>query len=308
MENSIKNGEILFIYEAKLTNPNGDIDDENRPRMDYDSSTNLVSDVRLKRYIRDYLKDSGKNIFIDHGNFGTATEKLNTELEKNNYKLKEIMKDGKKSIDFVTKNYEDIRLFGSMIPIKSEKNEKKGTKQGDITNDSEKDENNGDSIRIVGPVQFSWGYSLNKVQLLNSYSITGGFTSSSGKKNNSIGKDYRLYYSLIAFYGIINKHRAKLSGLTENDINDLDDAMLNSIQEQASRSKINQMPVFYLRTSSDNRLLGDLRDYLKFQVNNDPVRNIKDYSLDVKELESALKNNGIEKAKMWKHENLDLIE
>jgi CRISPR-associated protein Csh2 len=51
----INNSDILFIYDAKLCNPNGDPDDENKPRMDYDTQTNLVSDVRLKRYLRDYL-------------------------------------------------------------------------------------------------------------------------------------------------------------------------------------------------------------------------------------------------------------
>ncbi len=61
------NSEILFIYDAKLTNPNGDMDNENKPRMDYDTDTNLVSDVRLKRYIRDYYEKALEQpIFITH--------------------------------------------------------------------------------------------------------------------------------------------------------------------------------------------------------------------------------------------------
>ena len=60
----IKNSDILFIYDAKLCNPNGDPDDENKPRMDYETRTNLVSDVRLKRYIRDYLESKGYEIFV----------------------------------------------------------------------------------------------------------------------------------------------------------------------------------------------------------------------------------------------------
>jgi len=61
-EVKIKNSDILFIYDAKLCNPNGDPDDENKPRMDYDTHRNLVSDVRLKRYIRDYLLNQGEDI------------------------------------------------------------------------------------------------------------------------------------------------------------------------------------------------------------------------------------------------------
>lgn len=48
------NHEILFLYDACLCNPNGDPDEENRPRMDYETRRNLVSDVRLKRYLRDH--------------------------------------------------------------------------------------------------------------------------------------------------------------------------------------------------------------------------------------------------------------
>jgi CRISPR-associated protein Csh2 len=55
------NSEILYIYDARMCNPNGDPDDENKPRMDYNRDRNLVSDVRLKRYIRDYLMDYKKD-------------------------------------------------------------------------------------------------------------------------------------------------------------------------------------------------------------------------------------------------------
>lgn len=49
------NSEILIIYEVKMANPNGDPDDENRPRMDPKTKTNIVTDVRLKRFFRDYV-------------------------------------------------------------------------------------------------------------------------------------------------------------------------------------------------------------------------------------------------------------
>jgi len=48
VSNIITNSEILFIYDAEKTNPNGDMDNQNKPRMDWDTNTNLVSDVRLK--------------------------------------------------------------------------------------------------------------------------------------------------------------------------------------------------------------------------------------------------------------------
>src|SRR5690606_41967456 len=63
---TIKNSsDFLFIYEAIQCNPNGDPDQENKPRMDYDTDTNLVTDTRVKRYIRDYLKMTGQQVFVD---------------------------------------------------------------------------------------------------------------------------------------------------------------------------------------------------------------------------------------------------
>src|SRR5690606_9618843 len=65
---TIKNSsDFLFIYEAIQCNPNGDPYQENKPRMDYDTKTNLVTDTRVKRFIRDYLKESNEEevVFVD---------------------------------------------------------------------------------------------------------------------------------------------------------------------------------------------------------------------------------------------------
>ena len=68
MKPSITNSsDFLFVYEAIQCNPNGDPDQENKPRMDYDTKTNLVTDTRLKRFIRDYLKANNEDevVFVD---------------------------------------------------------------------------------------------------------------------------------------------------------------------------------------------------------------------------------------------------
>ena len=74
------NADFLFIYDATLTNPNGDPDRENKPRMDEETKTNLVTDTRLKRYIRDYMKLNGLDIFVDkegHDKVSVDTRLLN---------------------------------------------------------------------------------------------------------------------------------------------------------------------------------------------------------------------------------------
>ena len=57
--------ELLFLYDVTDSNPNGDPIDENKPRIDEETGINFVTDVRLKRTIRDYLHDyKGQEIFI----------------------------------------------------------------------------------------------------------------------------------------------------------------------------------------------------------------------------------------------------
>ncbi|MCX6698416.1 MAG: type I CRISPR-associated protein Cas7, partial [Methanomicrobiales archaeon] len=60
-----KRSELLFFYDVKDINPNGDPLDDNKPRIDEETMENLVSDVRLKRTVRDYLHDfKNQEIFI----------------------------------------------------------------------------------------------------------------------------------------------------------------------------------------------------------------------------------------------------
>ena len=85
MSGIIKNrSEILFLYEIENANPNGNPMDENRPRFDSEDSTALVSDVRIKRTIRDYWQEykgyngkAGKDIFVrEKTSFQQATNKV----------------------------------------------------------------------------------------------------------------------------------------------------------------------------------------------------------------------------------------
>lgn len=252
----MNNSEILYLYDAKLTNPNGDPDEENRPRMDYERDTNLVSDLRLKRYIRDYLQDKGHNIFV-------------RKLDDKNVLPKDIiatLKDN--SIDTILKELIDVRLFGATMPIKNE------------------------NKTFIGPVQFNWGYSLNKVEIMES-SITSHFATSDKNKMGAIGKDYRVKYSFIAFSGVISGKRAEYTKLTESDVKLLDEAMKNAIPLLATRSKVGQYPRLYLRVEyKDNEtILGDMRSYIKINEKNENIRDINELSIDISELVKFLDEN-----------------
>lgn len=95
-----KNSEILFIYDAKGANPNGDMDNENKPRMDYDTNTNLVTDTRLKRYIRDYAEMKDREIFITN-KAKDATDRIKK------------LGDVESALNLI-----DVKLFGAVIANK----------------------------------------------------------------------------------------------------------------------------------------------------------------------------------------------
>ncbi|PMQ02050.1 MAG: type I-B CRISPR-associated protein Cas7/Csh2 [Dictyoglomus sp. NZ13-RE01] len=270
-----KNSEILFLYDAKMTNPNGDPDDENKPRMDYEKEVNLVSDVRLKRYVRDYLESIGYEIFVAKvdGEIVKATERLKRFFEKENKKV-DLNKLTKEDINFLLSKLIDVRLFGATMPIEGEKKER------------------GASYNLTGPVQFTWGYSLNKVELVRSSSITSTFA---GKKEEfgTFGKDWRLYYSLIAFYGIVSGYRAQYTNLSEDDVKLLDKAMIEGINLMAStRSKVGQKPRFLLRVEykDKNTFLGDMRGKIILDKV-DGLRDISDYEVDMNKLKAFLESN-----------------
>lgn len=280
----MNNSEILFIYDAKLTNPNGDPDDENRPRMDYEKSKNLVSDVRLKRYIRDYFEDKGKEIFVSkvEGKTVNATDRLKKLL---NGKAPE-----QKDLDTILDKLIDVRLFGATMPIKGS-----GSK--------------GSSIAITGPVQFNWGYSLNNVTLVDSTSITSHFSGDSKNQQGTIGKDYRVYYSLLSFHGIISGQRARETRLKEEDVELMDEAMIKAIPLAATRSKIGQYPRLYLRVEyvDNESFIGDFRDFVEIE-NKDGLREINDTRIDISKLVKRLKKEKgkIRKINYWQSADLPL--
>ncbi len=262
----IKNSEILLLYEAKLCNPNGDPDNENKPRIDYSTMTNLVSDVRLKRFIRDYLyHHKNMDIFIrkaDDGSYLDATERYE-QVEKSLGK--------KPSPDDLTKLFIDIKFFGATIPIRGSDKKNKGR-----------------SIQFTGPIQFSWGYSLNMVEFVDSPSITSHFAGEK-KEGGSIGKDWRLKYSLIAFYGRINKYWALKTNLNEDDVKLFDESIFPAINlETSTRSKIGHMPILYIRIEyNDDYLIGDLRRFISIDKK-EAIESIKDYKININELVNAL--------------------
>jgi CRISPR-associated protein Csh2 len=308
MEKIIQNNsDFLFIYEAILSNPNGDPDQENKPRMDYDTNTNLVTDVRVKRYIRDFLKQAGREIFVDME--GDSKVKMDQRLKNtlaviwdNDAAMRQLIdddqlfkayqedvkqEDADKTLDklvnkkpankevnrailsgLVRLRFADIRMFGSAFAV------------------------DGFNKAMTGPIQLNWGYSLNEVHLVDSSTIA----SIMNEDSSTFGKDYRVKYSLLAFHGSVNKHAAKTTGLTEEDLKLFREALWNGISASPTRSKLNQYPKFYLEfvynDGYHNGHFGDLRKLLEARIQGDKkpqeVTQFSDLVLDFSHLENVL--------------------
>lgn len=261
------NSEILLLYEARLCNPNGDPDRENKPRIDPVTQRNYVTDVRLKRFIRDYIIDKLGEKYI----WVTTIEGQNVRADQ---RLKESKETWRYETPFdVPKYHYDARLFGATIPI----GEKTSTEAG--------------SYQIIGPVQFSMGYSLHKVQIIAETStITSRFTGAekiAERQYGTIGKDWRVYYSLIAFYGVVNAARGEKVGLRYYDVQLLDNIIWDAImKETITRSKIGHFPLLYLRIQYKDKetLCGDLRRYIREDFTKENIRDLTDVEVSFSEL------------------------
>lgn len=312
---SIKNSsDFLFIYEAIQCNPNGDPDQENKPRMDYDTKTNLVTDTRVKRFIRDYLTAVNENevVFVNmEGNNKVSVDsKLKAVVKRtmeNEGELEAAFSENPEALkvykDIIAKekdsenvwkaitdkkfkhkdvNYEllaylvkqkfiDIRMFGSAFAV------------------------GGFTKAYTGPIQLNWGYSFNKVELMDSSSIVTIMNDDS----STFGKDYRLHYSLLGFNGTINAPAAQSTGLTEEDVKIFRDAIWESIPANPTRSKLNQYPKLYVEViyneGVSNGQFGDLRNYVETKpvegINDKQVRKFKDLILNLAPLKNLLNEN-----------------
>jgi CRISPR-associated protein Csh2 len=265
-----KKTEILFLYDIENANPNGDPMNENRPRFDAETGTALVSDVRLKRTVRDYWFDyegfngkEGKDIFV-------------RELMYNDDKdpQKKYVQDGKRRADNFKSDEEtildtciDIRVFGGVIPLKN------------------------DSITLTGPVQFQMGRSLNKVEIITEQG-TGAFASGEKKGQATFRTEYKLPYAIIGFNGIVNDKAAEKSKMTEEDLQLLLKGIWEGTKNLISRSKFGQRPLLLLAvTFCDSYYLGGMRQKLKLvsEMNEEAIRSVNDYSVDVTGLFESLK-------------------
>lgn len=282
--------EILFITDAQDCNPNGNPLANNRPRRDPETGQGIVTDVRLKRYLRDQLLDDGYDIYMkkiggeSRPRTTLALDVLGEGIEEAD-DIEDLENVGKRFLERAT----DVRYFGATLSFESrssdEDNELQTALQGSFP------------TQYQGPVQFLPAKSLNEVEENEEFdSLTSVIATGEGNRQGGFGlDDHRIVYGIFPFYGLVDEASAQDTNLSAEDVRRLDTLCWRALKNQTtSRSKLGQAPRLYLRVQYDEDRfhIGDLQNMVTLDSkSNDPLRSISDVVVDVTELVSTLERN-----------------
>lgn len=293
------NSEILFLWSANMCNPNGDMMSDNAPRFDDGDEKAIVSDVRVKRTIRDDMqfRKLVPNIFVD--NELILSEGL--KAEKRFDKLKDLLKD-KKDEREIFLSCIDNRLFGGVAP-----------KSG---------------IQLTGTVQFIWSKTLNKTEQVFSQG-TGAFATEKKKDQNenidqkveeasenarfqkTFRADNYIPFGVFALYGSVNKNSAKSCQTTNDDISQMIDSLWMGTKFLNTRSKEGQKSRLLLKidyTEQSNYFIGLLNELVELtNERSGELREFDECKFDfarlAKAIKKAISRNIVEKVKITIDEN-----
>lgn len=277
--------EIVFLYDAEDCNPNGNpLSANNKPRIDETTGQAVVTDVRLKRYLRDQLDDDGDGIYVrnpskaPYDNVPTRDELFQNVVGLDEEDVDEM--PGEAVADAFLTNATDVRYFGATCSFSEEFQTTLG------------DEFPG---QFIGPVQFEHARSLHTVATkTESKQLSTVVASSEGDQQGTFASDNRLEYALIRFHGIVNEVAAETTNLSATDVERLDSLTWRALKNQTlTRSKAGHHPRFYLRVEygTDEYHNGRLDDGISLDETaaaDRELRNITDAVLNVDGLVTEL--------------------
>lgn len=285
MENYIKNRyDFVFIYDVKDGNPNGDPDMDNQPRIDFETREGLVSDVCIKRKVRNYVQlkvEAGEldasryDIFIRQGNI------LNNIINKGK---EEADNDEKKGRMALCDRYFDVRTFGAVLST-------------------------GNDLGVVrGPVQFVFSRSVDAIDS-RTHSLTRCCITDEkdADKGNTFGNKSTVSYGLYRMHGYVSAFDGEKWHFTEEDLKLLWEALANAFEHDraAARGEMNAraLVVFKHNSKLGNARSSQLFDLVKIEKKDgvEYPRQFEDYevtSIDEIKKELAKISNQIEVKEM----------
>jgi len=287
MSNSIKNRyDFILMFDVQDGNPNGDPDAGNLPRVDAETGCGLVTDVCLKRKVRNYAMltkgvATGFDIFVKekavlNQAIAGAYSSLGIDLEKAPVDAKDGKKRNEKGVgqggevvrarDHMCNAYYDIRTFGAVMST--------GANAG----------------QVRGPVQMTFGRSIDPIVSLE-HSITrmAVATEAEAEKqsgdNRTMGRKNTVPYGLYVSHGFVSAHLANQTKFNEDDLKLLWEALLNMFEHDRSAAR-GLMATQKLVIFKHDSALGSApahklfeRIQIKRKDESKPARSIHDYEI-----------------------------
>lgn len=283
MSEAIKNRyDFMVLFDVENGNPNGDPDAGNMPRVDAETGYGIITDVCLKRKIRNYVEAAcedkeGYRIYIkDNVPLERSDKEAYKYLGIEEGKAKELKKNDQdadlKIRNFMCRNFFDIRTFGAVMTtfVKAALN----------------------CGQVRGPVQFGFARSIDRVlpQEITITRVAITTEKDAQKKNTEIGRKFIIPYALYKVEGYVSANLArKVTGFSEADLQLLWKAIINMFECDRAAARGN-MAVRELIVFKHDSELGEapayrLFDTIKITRNNQeaPARAYSDYIITIDE-------------------------
>jgi CRISPR-associated protein Csd2 len=266
--------DFAVIINIKHANPNGDPLNGNRPRYDYEGKGE-ISDVAIKRKIRNRLMDEGYAVFVQSDDnkvdgYPSLRKRAEGEIKKEDWK------DDKKFREVVCQKWIDVRAFGQLFAYSAQK---KGE---------------GVSVGIRGPVSIHPAFSVAPVLYrISSIQITksvSGEGEGEKRASDTMGMKHRVDHGVYVFYGSMNPQLATKTGFSDDDAQAIKEVLRTMFRNDASSARPEgSMEVYRLYWWEHNNPNGQyssakVHRLLKVEPASDDPKSIEDYVIALAEL------------------------
>ncbi|MDR1753757.1 MAG: type I-C CRISPR-associated protein Cas7/Csd2 [Eubacterium sp.] len=252
--------DFAIIIGVKNANPNGDPLNGNRPRTNYDGHGE-ISDVCLKRKIRNRLLDNGEKIFVQSDDYKNDECRSIRERFDTNPAISAL--DKKASHDDVSKTacgeWLDVRAFGQVLAFKGKSDKEAGV-----------------SIAVRGPVSIQSAFSLEAVdveslQITKSVNLETDEKNPNKKASDTIGMKHRVHQGVYVTFGSINRQLAEKTGFSDEDAEKIKQAILKMFNnDESSARPAGSMEIIKLIWwTHTGKTLSSAQVHRSLKVNND---------------------------------------
>ena len=260
--------DFVYIFDVQDGNPNGDPDAGNLPRVDAETGMGLVTDVCLKRKVRNYVQVA-KGCAENYDIFIKEKAVLNTLIDAAHEEEEVKCAKDKTSAarDMMCKKYYDIRTFGAVMST--------GKNAG----------------QVRGPIQFTFARSVNPIAAME-YSITRMAVATEkeaekqGGDNRTMGRKATIPYGLYVCHGFVSANLAKQTGFSEEDLDLFWEALKNmfDVDRSAARGLMSAQRLIVFKHDSvlGNAPANKLFDRVKIEKKCDGApRKFEDYTVTI---------------------------